>query len=270
MKKIFTILSVSAAMLMSAQTNLVTNPGFESWDAATDVAVAKPTGWTFISTTGATQETSVVHSGSSSFKTIAPSTTGSYTDAYVDVEASENTDYSLGYWILDNDANARGRIWVQSRSASANITWSAAAAAGFQPSTYSSDSEAWTYVTSSSPATTPAGTTILRFDLRTYAQSTSAGSGTIYYDDVTLVKGTLATGEVLPSKHRLIKNSVVYSELIFATKSTVQIYDMTGKLVKTIDVQDDSRVDVSNFPKGTYIVRGLANGSLSSQKFIKQ
>lgn len=260
MKKIFTILGIAAvASVANAQTNLVPNPGFESWDTTT--TPPKPTGWSFISPTGITQETVMVHSGTSSVKAVAPATGNGSLN--VDIPATASTQYTLGYWILDNDPNARARHWVQARTASANITWTGTT---FQPTTYSTDNPSWVYVSATS--TTPAGTELLRFDFRNYG--TGTGGGTVYYDDVVLVQGTLAAGEVTPSKHRLIKNSIVTSDLVFATNSSVKIFDVTGKLIKTADVQDNTKLNLSNLPKGTYIVKGLANGESTMQKFIKQ
>lgn len=261
MKNIFTILGVAVATSFSAQTNLLTNGGFETWEPATGSTPPKPTGW-FISTTGVAQETSKVHSGNSSLKHTAPTGTGNSSTS-MDVEAQPNTQYSLGYWVLDNDANARARHWVQARTSSTNITWSGTS---FQPSTYTTDSPAWTFVSATS--TTPAGTTLLRFDFRTYGEN--GGGGAVYYDDVVLVKGSLATGEVTASKHRLIKNSAVSSELVFTTKSSVEIFDLTGKLVKTAAVEDGTKLNVAGLAKGTYVIKGLANGELTAQKFIKQ
>lgn len=262
MKKIFTVLGIVAVATFANAQNLITNPGFESWDATT--TPAKPTGWTFIST-GVVQGTGAafVHGGTSSLKAVTEAT--GTLNSYIDVPATANTTYTLGYWILDNDANARGRVWVQARSATGSVTW--ATPGNFQPAAYSTDNAAWTFVTAT--ATTPAATEILRFDLRTYSQG--AGNGTVYYDDVNLQVGaTLGTAEIPHSKHRLIKFSVVDSSLTFATKSAVEIYDVNGKLIRKADVNDNTTLNVSDLAAGVYFVKGLANGSLSSQKFIKK
>lgn len=258
MKKIFTILGVSAAMFASAQTNLLVNPGFETW---TDTSM-KPDGWN--SMNGGSVETTIKHSGNNSIKLIPVNITTNANIGASDVNATANTDYTVGYWVLDNVTNSRGRHWVQFRTDTANIT---VTNSPFQPSTYTADSPAWTFMTAS--ATSPAGTTKLRFDYRVYAQN-SIASDPIYLDDVVMVQGVLAAGEVTASKHRLIKNSIVTSDLTFATKSAVQIYDMNGKLVKSADVQDDTKINVSALPKGTYMVKGMANGAPTVQKFIKQ
>lgn len=262
MKKIFTILGIVAVAGMANAQNLITNPGFESWDATS--TPAKPTGWTFVSN-GVEQGTGAgfVRSGASSLKAVTAAT--GTLNSYIDVPATPNTTYTLGYWILDNDPNARGRVWVQARTATGSLTWTTPG--NFQPSAYSTDNAAWTFVTAT--ATTPANTEILRFDLRTY--SVGAGNGTVYYDDVALQVGsTLGTAEVPSSKHRLIKFSVVESDLIFATKSDIEIYDVNGKLIRKALVNDNTIVNVSDLASGTYYVRGMANGSLSSQKFIKK
>lgn len=266
MKKIFTLLSVVAlGISANAQTNLITNPDFESWDNS--VTPAKPTGWTLVSAT-VSQESTIFKSGSSSVKTVAPSSGN--TSTYIDINASENTAYTLGYWVLDNDANARGRVWVQARTtgSASNITWSTAGA--FQPTTYSSDNSAWTFVTGT--ATTPANTAVLRFDLRTYG--TGSGGGTIYYDDVILVQGTsLKTIDIKEFDKKVKMNTLVSDKLMLQlpSRSTVNIYSVEGKLISSDRVNDGDSINVSSLQKGAYIVTVQDNyNNKLSRKIIKQ
>ena len=264
MKKIFTILAVSAlAITANAQTNLVANPGFKSWDAAEGTTPAKPTGWSFVSATGV-EQSSTAHTGSSSLKHIAPASGNGSTN--IDIVAEANTQYSLGYWVLDNDPNARGRHWVQARkdtSSSGNITWSSP----FQPSTYSSDNAAWVFVTAT--ATTPATTTLLRFDFRTYG--TGAGGGSIYYDDVTLVKGILAVADIKDFDKQVQFNTIVKDQITFKlpVKSTVNIYSVEGKLISSNRVENGGSVNTQSLVKGAYVVTVDNGANKISRKVIK-
>ena len=45
---------------------------------------------------------------------------------------------------------------------------------------------------------------------------------------------------------------------------------MAGQVVKTAEVKDNSRLDVSNLAKGTYVVTAIVNGKAVSQKVIKK
>ncbi|RCU44723.1 T9SS type A sorting domain-containing protein [Chryseobacterium lacus] len=262
MKKIFTILGiVSATCLVFAQTNLVPNPGFESWDSS--VSPEKPTGWSFISPTGVTKETVLVHSGVAAAKMVAPATGNSSLN--VDIPVSANTQYTLGYWVLDNDPNARARHWVQARTSTSNITW----ASDFQPSTYTSDNPAWVFVTAT--ATTPANTELLRFDFRTYGFG--AGAGTVYFDDVALVQGSvLSVMDVKTFDKEVVMNTLVNDGITFRLpmRSTVNIYTMEGRLVSSDRVSDGQTLEASHLKSGYYIVI-VDNGTAKiSRKILKK
>ncbi|QIY83442.1 T9SS type A sorting domain-containing protein [Chryseobacterium sp. NEB161] len=259
MKKIFTILSIAAVSLVSAQ-NLLPNPGFETWTDTT----TKPDGWN--ATAGGTLETVNKHSGNNSIKLIPVSATTNANIAAVDVAADANALYTVGYWVLDNATNSRARHWIQFRSESANI----APASGdpFQPSTYTSDGASWVFVTAAS--TTPAGTTKLRFDYRVYAQN-SIATDPIYLDDVTLVKGTLAVTDVKDYDKAVQFNTVVNDQIVFKlpARATVNVYSAEGKLISSNRVDNGGSVNTQNLVKGAYIVT-VDNGSAKiSRKVIK-
>lgn len=270
MKKIFTFLSLAAAFAVNAQTNLMSNGDLETW---TDPA-AKPDGW-FGMSAGSGKETTNVHGGLNSAKIvpIAGSTPGNFSNGnldYPDVAASENTQYTVAYWILDNDADARSRHWIQFRTASANISITGnTAAQPFQPTTYTSDSGVWVRVVAT--ATTPAGTTILRPSFRTYAMN-SVGTGVNYWDDFQLVQGTLAVTDVATFDRQVKMNTLVGDQLTLRLpeRSTVNIYSVDGKVVSSSRVSDGDSVDASHLAKGNYIVT-VDNGSAKvSRKIIKK
>ena len=262
MKKIFTVLGiVAAATLMNAQ-NLLTNPGFEDglapWAAGTTNTYTAPT----LITTDS-------HEGSNSAGYVDPSAT---TGFYQNIPVAGGQTYTISFWYktsakTSSTSSNLARLWAIYKDASDKAVYTTADASTDTFRTNNkylpTNNDTWVQYT----ATMPAGATATSLDVavRVYGAASKA-----YFDDFVVVQGVLATGEVNASKHALIKNSVVSNELVFATKSSVQILDMTGRVVKTANVQDDTKLNVSELPKGTYIVKGLANGEMSAQKFIKK
>ncbi|WP_347219369.1 carbohydrate binding domain-containing protein [Chryseobacterium sp.] len=263
MKKIFTVLAATAAFMSSNAQNLITNGGFETW---TDASV-KPDGW--FSMGGGSKETAVVHSGSNSIKVSPISISSNGNIDFVDVPASPNTDYTVSYWVLDNDSNARARHWIQFRTASANIT--PGSGNPFQPSTYTSDNPNWTNVTAT--ATTPATTAFLRLSLRVYSQN-NVTTGAIYFDDVVLAPaGSLGTKDL-----EIIKNSVKISntlvknsfDLYLNGNAEVKVVSATGQLFETKKVQNFATFDASKLPVGVNFVQINQNGNVIVKKILKQ
>lgn len=260
MKKIFTVLGIAAISLMSAQ-NLLVNPGFETW---TDPA-AKPDGWAGMN--GGSMETTMVHSGTKSVKLIPINATTNANIGAVDVPATENTQYSVGYWVYDNAVNSRGRHWIQFRTATANVT-AGTGGAPFQPATYTSDAPQWVFV--SATATTPATTTLLRFDYRVYGQN-SIFADPMYFDDVQLVQGLLAVTDVNTFDKAVKMNTVVGNELrvILPARATVNIYSVEGRLISSNRVNSGESIDTSKMIKGNYIVTVSDGSATVSRKVVK-
>lgn len=87
--------------------------------------------------------------------------------------------------------------------------------------------------------------------------------------DVTY-SGDLAVGDVKATKANLVKNTVVTNEIIFGEASKVSVVNMNGQVVKTADATENSRLNISELPKGMYLVSGTVNGKTVSQKIIKK
>lgn len=87
---------------------------------------------------------------------------------------------------------------------------------------------------------------------------------------VTYTEDVLAVNDAVSSKSILVKNTVVAEELSFAAKTAVQIINMNGQVVKTANVSENSKLNVSDLAKGVYIVRGTVNGKTATQKIIKK
>lgn len=104
-----------------------------------------------------------------------------------------------------------------------------------------------------------------------YPTGTANGNKQVTIDDVSWTAyETMAVGDITKEKANLVKNTIVANELIFDATTKVSVYNMTGQIVKTAEVSENSRLDVSALPKGTYIVTGLLNGQAISQKIIKK
>ena len=94
-------------------------------------------------------------------------------------------------------------------------------------------------------------------------------------DDFSLtpINSTLSVNDISKTKNIFLKNSLVDNTLSFQTKgnATVRVYNTNGQLVKsdTMSAQN-ANVNVSNLPKGNYVVTAELNGETVSQKILKK
>ena len=79
----------------------------------------------------------------------------------------------------------------------------------------------------------------------------------------------LAVSDVNGVKINLVKNSNFTNTLVFGAKANVQIISANGQVVKSASVTDNARLDVSSLPKGMYIISAEVNGQKVSQKVMK-
>ena len=98
----------------------------------------------------------------------------------------------------------------------------------------------------------------------------ASGSGMRVDDIIVSDKTTMAVVDETKGKANLVKNTIVSNELIFGAAAKVSVYNTAGQIVKTAEVAENSRLDVSALPKGTYVVTGLVNEQAVSQKVIKK
>ncbi|RLD59916.1 MAG: hypothetical protein DRJ05_05680, partial [Bacteroidetes bacterium] len=165
----FVLLSFSN--MESRAQNMVFNGDLELWDDANT-----PTGWD--KTENITQESVIVHGGTYSAKQQAG--TKDLMQNISGITAGETV--TINYYFLDNDDDARSRIWSYWLNGSSTISENAAE---LRPGTYSSNSPDWQEY--SVTLTAPANADGFRFEVRTY--NTNAGSGFIYYDDFSVEQG---------------------------------------------------------------------------------
>lgn len=151
--------------------NLLTNPGFEDWTNEL------PTAWDnkTYNTGEIVKETSIKHGGNNALRQTSASETNKIQQ---EVTVTPGKKYRLSYWYLDNDNKARTRCWFAYNSGDPST--------GMQPNDYSTDNPEWQQVVVE--ITVPEGATILRFEARTYRESTTQVGGYIYYDDMEMVE----------------------------------------------------------------------------------
>ncbi|SDF65548.1 T9SS type A sorting domain-containing protein [Epilithonimonas hungarica] len=262
MKKIFTILSIAAVSLVSAQ-NLVTNPGFET-------GVLAP--WAKGPSTAASYtEPTLANSGSyagtyNAAYTAATGTTGFYQD----IAITGGTEYTVSFWYKATGDGTDARIWSVFKDSAATILYLAgdASTATSDPlrgpnNLYLDPATSWTQ--KSITFTSPAAATVFQLAVRAYNNSTLAA-----FDDFSLVQGGLAVTDFSKSKYSLVKNTVVGESIAFAKNADIQIINAAGQVVKAAKVTEGSTLNVSSLVKGTYIVTGTVNGEKVSQKIIKK
>jgi hypothetical protein len=90
--------------------------------------------------------------------------------------------------------------------------------------------------------------------------TTSPGTGTLAVSDVTI-----------GAKFNFIQNAFVEeNELIFGTEvKNIKIYNTAGGIIKRTSAKNILSLDVSDLPKGNYIVTGTINNEPVSQKILK-
>ena len=255
MKKIFTILSIAAVSLVSAQ-NLIPNNSFETWTAG------KPDSW-FIPAAATIAQSSTAHSGSSSLSLTSPGTSNSTVSPTTDTPVTAGTTYVFSGWYLDNSTTARFKYWNQFRNTADT------GANNMQAADYSTDSPSWQFFTAE--AQPNAGATVARPGLRVYPEN-NAGGGVILFDDILFyVKGSMAVSDVAGFDKAVQFNTVVKDQITFKlpAKATVNIYSVDGKLVSSNRVENGGSVNTQSMVKGAYIVTVDNGANKISRKVIK-
>ena len=155
--------------------NLIANADLEAWDDDNN-----PTGFTHVE--NITKETTTVHGGSFSAKFMSSSKTK---DFGTDVALTGGKKYRISFWYLDNDVNARLRVWSKFRSGKegdyTDLT-SDEDKAILQSNTYSEDNAEWKQF--NAIVTAPAEAGKLYFEVRAYKGD--AAGGFIYLDDIEI------------------------------------------------------------------------------------
>ncbi|WP_282125883.1 DUF5689 domain-containing protein [Marinifilum flexuosum] len=149
---------------------------FDNWGAEKWTDDTTPEG--FKKAENVSKESSIKHGGDFSIKHTSSSKTK---DIMFETPVEVGATYEISFWYLDNDENAKGRIW-SSFVGTADTEYKAL----LQPSTYLEAGSDWKQF--KVEVVVPAGTTMLNFEVRSYKGESGNAGGAVYYDDFSVVK----------------------------------------------------------------------------------
>ncbi|MEA3475775.1 MAG: T9SS type A sorting domain-containing protein [Candidatus Cloacimonadota bacterium] len=170
-KKGLTILAISVIMFLGISAtliaqNMVTNGDLESWTGG------NPDNWNHVENIA--QESTNIHGGTYSAAHQSASGTKDFGHEYI-AGIIAGHDYNLSYYFLDNDDQARTRLWSKWKD-------DAGSTVGSTISTeYSTDNAEWQHYNNT--ITAPDGATQFYLEVRVYKESSGAYGGSVYYDD---------------------------------------------------------------------------------------
>ncbi|SFM65878.1 Por secretion system C-terminal sorting domain-containing protein [Algoriella xinjiangensis] len=103
-----------------------------------------------------------------------------------------------------------------------------------------------------------------------YAGGTVAGNKQFTVDNVIWTANSLGLDDLNASK--AVFSTIWNNDALFSVKekSTVEVYNMNGQLVKSFEVNGVQNVNVSSLTKGTYVVKTTTNGKTATQKVVKK
>lgn len=257
MKKVFTLLTVFAALSLSAQ-NLLVNPSFEDglapWAAGTTGSYTAPE----VSTTGS-------QDGNQHVTYNSPSAT---TGFYQNIPVTAGQSYTINFWYKAAGDGTDARIWSIFKNADGQAVYTTEDSSTDEFRTnneFLANSNEWTFHT----ATMPAGDGAVSLDVAFRAYTGS----TVSFDNVQAgITGSMAVSDVNEFKNAVKMNTVVTDKLTLklAERSTVNIYTAEGKLVSSNRVDNGGSINTQALAKGFYIVT-VSNGTTTvSQKIVKK
>lgn len=251
MKKFYSLLAVVAmTAAVNAQTT-VFNATFDDVDGTggSDGNWASSVASNALSTytTGGTWDLTRAYKGGQCLKLGTGSALGVVKTPSIDLTGSGTLTFRAAAWNGNNEAttlkiSATGGILSQ-----ATVTLTKGA-----------------YTTYTIDITNAEGSLVIAFE------GNATSNSRFFVDDIKVDKPTMAIVDATKTKANLVKNTIISNELIFGAAAKVSVYNAAGQVVKTAEVAENSRLDVSALAKGTYIVAGVVNGQTVSQKIIKK
>lgn len=264
MKKFYTLLAAVVTTATFAQTNLVSNGGFEVWTSDTEPENFAPFTNGSLSVNNFLQkEATIKKSGEFSARHTSQSSTQTIGGDLIPVEGG--TTYVISYWYLDNDNKARTRIWSNWRNETEDLTDNADV---LKPNEYSTDNSEWQKVEFTLVA--PANATHFRLQARTYREAVGQEGGFIYYDDFSMVEN-----DPTSIKQDNIDGLAIYpnpaNDVINITSNgigvkAVTIFDLVGK--KVIETSTNQTINVSSLKAGIYLVNIKQDGKSATRKLV--
>lgn len=258
MKKIFTTLTVFAALTLSAQ-NLLTNHSFEndfdSWSSGPNSAYTAPE----------------VVSGDSQDgdKHVAYSAVSATTGFYQVIPVTEGETYEINFWYKASGDETDARLWSIFRDAEGGAVYTTADATEDEFRTnngYLPTAAEWTFFTAKMPA--GPGAVNLEVAVRAYT-----GGNAAFDNFAAGLEGTLmSVSDVNDFSNQVKMNTVVTDKLTLQLpeRATVNIYTIEGRLVSSNRVDNGGSVSTASLAKGVYVVT-VSNGyTTTTQKIVKK
>lgn len=258
MKKLSTLfLSLILITISYAQQNLVENPGFETgelspWKKGPTSSYSEPN----ISSTDSYRGTYHV--------TYTDSKTNGF---HQDIEISAKTTYTLSFWYKAHGSGTGTRLWsnfISVDNKEVNLTTSNRDNALRNYNRFLPKTEEWRLHIVE--FTSPDDIAKLSLAVRTYRNST------VSFDDFSLMEGILSTVDQNDFQKKVKINTIISDKLILIlpSKSTVNIYTLSGKLISSNRIDNGEFINTQFLEKGIYIVT-VDNGlSKVTQKVIKK
>ena len=97
-----------------------------------------------------------------------------------------------------------------------------------------------------------------------------ATGGQVSIDDFSWTASTLSVVNTQSKRVELVKNTMVDQEIVFDSDAQITIFNMNGQAVRSTKVTKGTVLNVTELPKGMYIVKGNVDDKLISQKIIKK
>jgi len=256
MKKTTLLLSfVACAAFAQAQTNLLVNPGFETWEAGL------PTSWTIAGTTKGivSENATTIAEGTKSLKSTECTATYAIYQT-VSVTPGKTYTLSMSYYIEAGDATD-ARIWCNFKNGTLFMAEADLIATGLYTKLRGPGCEnlsgslffpdvkgSWQTYTIEFVA--PANVTDFNFEFRTYKAPAIVYWDKMFFGEKT---GTGFSNATANSTKFTLKDRTLESKVI-ANGTVVEVFTALGTKVQTAVLVNGS-VQLNDLTKGLYIVR---------------
>jgi len=254
MKKLYTLLFVTALGFNATAQNLVTNPTFNNG----------LTGWTAGFPTNYTLPTLVPTDGSDGSNSVNYNGTAT-TGFYQDVPVTAGHTLKISFWYKSTGDNTDSRIWSNYKDAAGTVI--------YQETANTDDplrnNNGWlatasTWTLKEITVVAPANVVTLTLAVRAY------GGGNVSFDQFSVVDETLSVKNNNIAGLKVYPNPVTGGKLFISTdannEKAVVIFDVLGKQV--LNTTATESVNVSNLKGGVYIVKITEEGKTATRKLV--
>ncbi len=256
MKNVFTFVLLFFSVFKLNCQNLVTNPGFESWQK-----INKPAGWT--TALACTKDSTVIYSGSYSCKQVTASDSKELGQL---IPVTAGSLYTISFWYR-NDLEVTGngcRIWSNWKDIDGNSVSDDASL----PLLHSGYLKSESWVRYTADVTAPENAQFFNLILRTLPNSIT------YWDDV-LFEESITTALYEPGSDEIVIYPVpAHNYLIIRNIYNVQQFDIqtiTGEMIWSQKISNEEAISIplNGIKDGIYVICLKQPGKILTRKFVK-